>query len=293
MKKFFVAAFATMFAFAFGSCSELEDLMNEANENNGENTENLDGLTIGTPTVSDITENTAVFTCTLNVDESVIPNPQQYFATAQAGFCYCPASQGTPTVNGTKIDALQSAYATQGRSMTTTVTQLTPGVRYNVRAYVTMDGKTYYSGQKAFTTLTDNGGDLPDLNGSLVGTTWVWDTTAVDAGHRASVSMLLGFTTATRGYIEATSYYVFNLPYYDTSWTDNDRGEFTYTFDGTGGVMTPVGADEDSDPATFTLTDQRHITVVEEGWEYTEDNNGNVLDSVYVRRPIVFTRRSK
>ena len=136
-----------------------------------------------------------------------------------------------------------------------------------------------------------DGGDLPDLNGSLVNTAWAWDTVGSDAGYRFTATLLLAFTSTTNGYLEESASYVFNMPEWDTSWTESDRTGFTYTFDGRGGVLTPTGENADAEPVPFTLTDERHITAVSEGWEYREDNYGNIIDSFYTRHTIVFTRR--
>jgi hypothetical protein len=274
-RRILIAACAAMFAFAFGSCGD-DDIAtgnngtnnnNGGNGGNGTNNEYIEGLTFGAPMVSDITDTSATFTCTLTIDETVISNPQEYFAQAEAGFCYCPVSQGRPSVeNSTKIDALQSAFATEGHNMTAAVSSLTPGVRYNVCAYITLDGNTYYSAMNAFSTLDPNngGGGSGDNDNTLVNTNWIWDTTVTDMGFDIQMSARINFTTLTRGTLYDTSYYRISYPDYgiDTTVYNTNHTNFTYTLSGSTGTILE---DDDDQTVPFTLVDAQHLSIILDG----------------------------
>ena len=274
-----------MIALASGSCNEKESsaIPTNGNNGNGGNSGQSAGLTLGTPMVSSITESTAVFSCTLTFDENVISNPEEYFAQAHGGFCYCPATQGMPTVNDSVVDATQSALASQGRRMTATASRLLPGVSYTVRAYVTKGDSLYYSTSCSFVTSnSNNGGDNPGGDGrdndpALIGTSWTWDTSGVDSYYSFHQSIRLIFTTLTTGLYQDTSSYSISLSgYMDTTINETGHNNFIYTFNGTTGTIRE-SADDDS-PMPFTLIDPRHLSAT----MVSQELDGSSVSHVYI-----------
>lgn len=140
--------------------------------------------TIGTTTVSDITETGASLTAEITSDGGM--------EITEKGFCYS-STNAEPSINDSKVTSM-----TEGNSITGTLNELTANTAYYVRAYATNGKGTSYGAVQQFTT-ADN------RTAPTVGTTTVSNITETGASLTAEITSDGGLEITEKGFCYGTN----------------------------------------------------------------------------------------
>lgn len=101
--------------------------------------------TVSVESVTSVSQTTATVNGVLTLESGV--------SVSDYGVCY--ATSASPTINNAKMSRGGSSSS---QSFSCTLSGLTPGTEYHVRAYAIANGQTYYSPEKTFTTASQGGG---------------------------------------------------------------------------------------------------------------------------------------
>ena len=161
--------------------------------------EHITTATVAASNVSNITSNS------VSVNSSVSGN----CGVTSRGFCY--GTSGSPTISGQ-----HTSNGSGTGSFTSSITGLTAGTTYYVRAYATNSAGTAYGGQRSFTT---------SANPPTVTTNTVSNITATSATCGGNVTATGGATVTARGVCWSTS----QNPTVSNSHTTDGSGTGSFT----------------------------------------------------------------